>query len=79
MLESILRIYYMIYGILNLAPVRSSSFAGNNNTPPQTNTKANKVPILVRSVTSVRLTNNAGTPTTIPVKMVEKDGVLYFG
>jgi len=47
--------------------------------PLQTTTKAKRVPILVRSVTSVRFINRAGMATTSPVTMVAKEGVLYFG
>jgi hypothetical protein len=46
------------------------------STPVQTTTNANKVPMLVRSVTSVRFKNNAGTATTMPVTIVANDGVL---
>ena len=49
------------------------------STPPQTKTKANKVPILHKSVTIVRFINNAGIPTIKPVTIVEKEGVLNFG
>jgi len=47
--------------------------------PPQTNIKANKVPILVRSVTSDKFIKREGIATTNPVKRVEKEGVRYFG
>ena len=52
---------------------------GNINTPKQTNTKANKVPILVRSVTVLIDINKAGTPTNIPVTMVANVGVPNLG
>ena len=51
----------------------------NTNTPPQTNTKANKVPILHKSVTIFKFMNNAGIATTNPTTMVAKEGVLYLG
>ena len=41
--------------------------------------KANRVPILVRSVTKVRFSIMAGMPTTSPVMMVAKEGVLNLG
>src|SRR5215510_8982307 len=40
---------------------------------------ANNVPMLVRSVTSVRFMNNEGIATTSPVMMVENHGVLKRG
>ena len=49
------------------------------NTPPQTNTKANKVPILVNASTTSRFKNKAGIATTSPVRIVEKDGVPKRG
>src|SRR5262245_40137567 len=49
------------------------------STPPHTSTNANKVPMLVRSVTSVRFMNNDGIATTRPVTMVENHGVLNRG
>ena len=48
-------------------------------TPAQTNTNANKVPMLVNANTISRFKNKAGTATTNPVKIVEKEGVLYLG
>ena len=50
--------------------------AGIMITPPLTKTKANKVPILVKSVISVRFVNKAGIATIRPAIMVEKEGVL---
>jgi len=41
--------------------------------------KANKVPMLLRSTTSLRFMNNAGIATTTPVIMVENEGVLKRG
>src|SRR5690242_12241054 len=64
----------LIKGILNFGDASPSSLFGNKRTPPQTNTKANKVPILVKSVTSVRLRNKAGIATNNPVIIVAKDG-----
>src|SRR5690606_27816159 len=49
------------------------------NIPAHTNTKAKSVPILVSANTKSRLRNKAGMPTTNPVSIVEKDGVLNFG
>jgi hypothetical protein len=69
----------LIYGILNLGFSSPASLAGSKSTPPHTSTNANRVPILVRSVTSVRFRKRAGTATTKPVRIVEKDGVLYLG
>ena len=69
----------LAYGILNpflsalLFPLGCSI-----NTPPDTRINANKVPMLVRSVTSVRFKNKAGMATKKPVTMVAKAGVLYF-
>ena len=40
-------------------------------TPTDTKIKANKVPILHKSVSIVRFKNKAGTATTNPVKIVE--------
>src|SRR5262245_22787205 len=40
---------------------------------------ANNVPMLVRSVTSVRFINNEGIATTNPVMIVENHGVLNRG
>jgi len=48
---------------------------GKTNTPKHTKTKANKVPILVKSVIIPLPTNKEGIPTIIPVMMVEKEGV----
>src|SRR5437868_7236004 len=56
-----------------------SGFFCNTNIPPHTNTNANNVPMLVSAITTFRFINNAGIPTTKPVKIVEKDGVLYLG
>ncbi len=47
--------------------------------PPQTKTKANKVPILVNANTTSRLRNRAGIATNRPVRIVENEGVLYLG
>ena len=55
------------------------SLVGISNTPPQTSTKANKVAMLVKSSTKVLSVNKMGNPTTKPVMMVAKDGVLNFG
>ena len=52
---------------------------GNTNTPKQTSTNANKVPILVKSVILEMDINMEGTPTKIPVMMVAKPGVPYLG
>ena len=52
---------------------------GNTNTPKQTSTNANKVPMLVKSVILEIDINMAGTPTKIPVMMVAKPGVPYVG
>lgn len=72
-------IYFpLMYGTLNLLSafiVRLS----NTNMPPQTNTNANNVPILVKASTTSRFKNNAGIATTKPVSMVENEGVLNFG
>ena len=42
-------------------------FGGKNKTPPETKRNANKVPILVKSVTKSLSINKAPTPTMIPV------------
>ncbi len=49
--------------------------AGRLRTPAHTSTKANSVPMLVRSVTIAMSTNNEGMPTTNPVMMVANEGV----
>ena len=72
------------YGILNLPLVsrsaNSASLCGESiKTPPQTNTKANKVPMDVKSNTKFSSVKNIGIPTTKPVTIVAKLGVLYFG
>src|SRR6185437_3448429 len=69
----------LIYGILNLGAASPASLLGNKSTPPHTSTNANNVPMLVKSVTSVRFKNNAGIATKRPVTIVAKEGVLYFG
>ena len=46
-----------------------------NKTPAQTTTNANKVPMLAKSVTSVRFINSAGIATTQPVTIVANQGV----
>src|SRR5678809_1162188 len=66
------------YGTLNF----DSGLFGcdcKTNTPPQTSTNANNVPMLVNAITTSRLRNKAGMPTSAPVNKVEKEGVLYFG
>jgi hypothetical protein len=67
----------LIYGRWNL-PFTAAS-RGSKSTPPHTSTKANKVPILVRLVTSVRFKNKAGIATTNPVTIVANDGVWNLG
>ncbi len=72
------------YGILNFPLVarsaNSASLCGESiKTPPQTYTNANKVPILVKSKTKFSSVKNIGIPTTKPVTIVAKLGVLYFG
>ena len=54
------------YGVLNF-PLGMSGLFCNTKTPAHTNTKANKVPILHKSVTIVKFINKAGIPTTKPV------------
>ena len=76
--------FELMYGILNLPLVARScnslSLCGDNiSTPPQTSTKANKVPMLVKSKTKFSSVKNMGIPTTKPVTIVAKLGVLYFG
>src|SRR5690606_37867759 len=72
------KIYFpFTYGIRNFP--RGISLSCKTKTPAQTNEKANKVPILHKSVTMVKFINNAGTATTKPVTIVANDGVLYFG
>ena len=44
-----------------------------------TNTNANKVPILVKSVIRLIDMNKDGTPTNMPVIIVAKAGVPNFG
>lgn len=70
-------IFPLIYGKWNLPFI--FSLAGSIKTPAQTNTKAKIVPILVKSRMNVLSVNNIGIPTTIPVTIVAKEGVLYFG
>ena len=48
---------------------------GNINTPAETSTNANRVPILVRSVIRELCMNKEGTATNTPVTMVANDGV----
>src|SRR5579862_9001207 len=48
-------------------------------TPTATSTKANKVPMLHKSVASSILSACATAATKTPVKMVVMCGVLYFG
>lgn len=69
----------LMYGILNFPFSLAAVFLGNTNIPPQTNTKANKVPMLVKSYTNFGVTKNIGIPTTKPVISVENAGVWYFG
>ena len=52
---------------------------GKTNTPKQTKTKANKVPILVRSVTILIDINKEGMPTKSPVTIVANVGVPNLG
>ena len=49
------------------------------NIPPHTNTKAKRVPTLVKSITTFISKNKAGIATTTPVRIVEKEGVLNLG
>ena len=51
---------------------------GKNKTPPLTNTNANKVPMLVRSVINLSSITKTNPPTRTPDIIVEKLGVLYF-
>ena len=62
------RICPFIYGTLNLLS-GLSFLCCNTSTPPQTNTKAKRVPILVKESTSPRFRNKAGTATTNPVRL----------
>jgi hypothetical protein len=55
-------------------PLGISGLFCNTKTPAQTKTKANKVPILHKSVTIVRFKNKAGTATTKPVTIVANEG-----
>jgi amino acid adenylation domain-containing protein len=48
-------------------------------TPTATSTKANSVPMLVSSITSLMLANAAKNATNAPVRMVVTCGVRYFG
>ena len=63
-----LKLRFVVVGIL-----------GNINTPADTSTKANRVPILVRSVIRELCMNNEGTATSTPVTIVAKDGVWNLG
>ncbi len=65
-------------GTLNFESGRLGCFC-KTKTPAHTNTKANNVPMLVSAKTVLRFKNKAGIATTNPVKIVEKEGVLYFG
>ena len=68
-------IYFpLTYGNLNL-PACFSDILGNTNTPKQTNTNANKVPMLVKSVMIVLGINKEGMPTKKPVIIVANAGV----
>src|SRR5882757_8263697 len=66
------------YGTLNfdngLLGILSST-----NIPPQTNTNAKRVPILVSESTVSKFKNKAGIATSKPVNIVEKEGVLNLG
>ena len=66
------------YGTLNLDCGLSGIFC-KTRIPPHTKTNANKVPILVSESTVLKFRNNAGTATSTPVNMVEKEGVRNFG
>ena len=67
----------LINGIWTLPA--SFSRLGISHTPPHTSTNANRVAMLVKSSTNVLSVNKMGTPTTNPVAIVEKEGVLNFG
>src|SRR5689334_2441871 len=67
-----------IRGMRNLRSISGWVFS-NTNTPPQTRTNANNVPMLVRSVTSTRFINSDGMATTNPATIVENHGVLNRG
>ena len=62
-------------GVLN-GLCRLGSFLRRIITPAQTSTKANNVAMLVKSSTKVLSVNRIGTPTTNPVTIVAKEGVL---
>jgi hypothetical protein len=65
--------------VRSFAPVSSPRVCAPSSTPPQTSTKANSVPMLDKSVTSVKFINSDGMATTRPVMMVENHGVLKRG
>ena len=73
------RINYFSINIrkIEICPAVFSS-GGSNSTPPQTSTKAKSVAMLVKSRTKVLSVNRIGTPTTNPVMIVAKEGVLNF-
>jgi hypothetical protein len=58
---------------------RSGSLRRSTITPADTSTKANNVPMLVRSTTSEMFANAENAATNTPVRMVPTYGVLYFG
>ena len=75
-----------ISGIRNLPLMKGNenlpgpfAILGKTRTPAQTITKANKVPMLVRSVTILLGINRDGIATKKPVIMVAKPGVWYLG
>lgn len=67
-----------IKGVLNL-DCGALGFMRSLSTPAHTKQKANKVPAEQIFVTKFISTKNIGTATKIPVKIVEKEGVLNFG
>ena len=64
----------LIKGVLNF-PLGISVLFCSISTPPQTRTKANKVPMLHKSVTIVKLRNKEGMATKKPVTIVANEGV----
>ena len=70
--------FALIKGVLKF-PLFAFGSASIRSTAAQTNTKANKVPIEQASTTNSKSVNKIGTPTTNPVKIVAKEGVLNFG
>src|SRR6185437_3498937 len=58
---------------------RSGSRRRSRTTPADTSTNANNVPICVRSTTSEMFAKAENVATNTPVRIVQKDDVVYLG